>query len=172
MRVLATILALVLTAPLLAQQPPPAPEIQKLGKLLVGSWRSIEKHEPGRIAPKGGSGKGSERVDLGPGGMSLISDYTAVDPSGKFAAHTILWWDTKEKAYRSVECTNRSTSGCEMGLWRWDGNDLVSHEDGIKMAMTDFTPTTYTFCMDASTDSGSMARVMTIKFTNTQAVDR
>ena len=172
MRVLAAILTVVLTAPLLAQEPTPAPEIQRLGRLLVGGWRSIEKHEPGRIAPKGGSGRGSERVDLGPGGMSLISDYRAVDPEGKFAAHTIFWWDTKEKAYRNLECSNRSTGGCHMGLWRWDGNDLVSHEEGIKMAFTDFTPKTYTFYMDASTDGGAMARVMTIKFTKTEAINR
>ena len=59
-----------------------------------------------------------------------------------------------------------------MGLWRWDGDDLVSHEEGIKMAFTDLTPTTYTFYMDASTDGGSMARLMTIKFSKTEAITR
>ena len=107
MKVLTMALTMVLTVPLLAQEPTPPPEMQRLARLLVGSWGTNEKHEPGRIALKGGLGKGSERVDLGPGGMSLISDYRAVDPSGAFAAHTIMWWDAKEKAYHSLECTNR-----------------------------------------------------------------
>lgn len=172
MRVLATILAVALTAPLLAQEPTPAPEIQRLGKLLLGSWSSNEKHEPSSIAPKGGRGQGSESVKLGPGGMSLFSDYRANDPAGKFIAHTIYWWDGKEKAYRNLECSNRSTHGCGMGLWRWDGNGLMLREEGFKMALTDFTDTTYTFYMDASTDGGPMARVMTIKFTKRGAKKR
>src|SRR5712692_7515781 len=145
MRILAIIVATALAAPLLAQEPKPTPEMQRLSRLFVGSWSTGEKHEPGAIAPKGGIGEGSENVALGPGGMSLISDYKASDPSGKFVAHTIMWWDAKEKAYRSLECHNRSAAGCETGLWRWAGNDLVLDQEGIKMGWTDLTPTSRTF---------------------------
>jgi hypothetical protein len=166
-KILAMIVVAVLAAPLLSQEPKPTPEMQRLSRFFVGSWSTNEKHEPGAIAPNGGIGKGSEKVALGPGGMSLISDYKASDPSGKFDAHTIMWWDAKEQAYRSLECRNRSAAaGCEAGLWRWEGSDLVSEdEEGIKMGWTDFTPTSRSFYMDASTDGGPMKRVMTIKYT-------
>lgn len=164
-KILAMIVATVLATPLLSQEPKPTPEMQRLSRLFVGSWSTNEKHEPGGIVPKGGIGKGSEKVALGPGGMSLISDYRASDPKGKFWAHTILWWDAKEQAYRSLECRNRLAAGCETGLWRWEGNDLVSDKEGWMMGWTDFTPTSRSFYMDASTDGRPMKRVMTIIYT-------
>ncbi len=145
--------------------PRPAPEMEKLSKMFVGFWSTSEKHEPWKIAPKGGTGKGSDTVRHGPGGMSLISDYKSTDPMGKFIAHGIIWWDAKEQGYKGVECQNRSPVGCEVGsIWKWEGNDLVSHEEGLKEAFTDITPTSHTFYMDASTDHGTMSRVMTIHY--------
>ena len=149
------------------QEPRPAPEMQRLAGFLLGNWSTSEKHEPGDIAPKGGLGRGSDKVRLGPGGMSLISNYESVDPSGKFLAHIVIWWDAKAQAYRGVECHNRSAAGCEIGLWRWEGNDLVSHEEGVREVFTTFTPTSHTFYMEASTDSGPMRRIMTISYTKT-----
>ena len=146
--------------------PKPAPEMEKLSRVFVGTWSTSEKHEPGKIAPKGGVGKGTETDKLGPGGMSLVSDYKSSDPMGKFAAHGVIWWDAKEQAYKSLECQNRSPVGCEVGgTWKWEGNDLVLHEEGIKEVWTDITPTSRTFYMDASTEGGPMKRVMTIKYT-------
>ena len=144
--------------------PKPAPEMEKLSKMFVGLWKTREKHEPGEITPKGGVGQGVETVRPGPGEMSLVYDYQASDPMGKFAAHGVLWWDVKERGYRNVECQNRSTTGCEVGLWRWEGRDLVSHNEGMKMAWTDITPTSRTFYMDTA-DGGQMKRVMTIEYT-------
>ena len=145
--------------------PRPAPEMEKLSKMFVGIWSTSEKHEPWKIAPEGGTGKGSDTVRLGPGGMSLISDYKASDPMGKFAAHGVIWWDAKEQGYKSLECQNRSPAGCEVGgTWKWEGNDLVLHEEGIKEAWTDITTTSRTFYMDASTESGPIKRVMTIRY--------
>ena len=150
------------------EQKKPAPEMERLSKMFVGSWRTSEKHEPGKIAPKGGTGNGSDTTRLGPGGMSLIYDYKSSDPTGKFAAHGILWWDPQDRGYRAVECQNRSETGCEIGAWHWNGNDLVSEEEGVKEAWTNITPTSRTFYMEASTDSGQMKRVTTIEYTRVE----
>jgi hypothetical protein len=139
--------------------------MQWLARILVGSWRTREKHEPGEIAPHGGVGTGTATVRLGPGGRSLISDYTAVDPSGKFVSHGIMWWDRKAQAYQGVECYNRSASGCEIGLWHWEGTDLVSHGEGFREVFTQFTPTAHTFYLEDSAAGGVMNRSMTITFT-------
>ena len=167
MKALAVILAAVLTVPWPPQEPPPPPEMQRLATVLVGSWRTNEKHEPGQIAPTGGLGRGTATVRVGPGGRSLISDYTAVDPSGTFVGHSLMWWDGKAQAYRGVECYNRSGAGCELGLWRWEGPDLVSHEHGIKQVFTQFTPASHTYYMDGSRDHGALKRIMTIQFVRT-----
>lgn len=164
MRVLATLLTALHTAPLLPQAPTPPPEMHRLAKVLVGTWSTTEQHEPGDIAPRGGVGRGTVEVRLGPGGMSLITDYTAVDPSGTFRSHSIMWWDATEQAYHGVECYNRSRAGCEATLWRWDGTDLVSQEHGLKEVFTQFTPTSHTFYMDGSSDGGPVKRIMTIRF--------
>jgi hypothetical protein len=169
MKALALILPVVVTASLLAQERAPSSEMNRLARLFVGSWTTNEQHEPGVIAPGGGFGKGAEKVALGPGGRSLVADYESVDPSGKFLSHGIMWWDATKQAYRGVECYNRSRAGCEMGLWRWEGKNLVSREQGIKEVWTDFTPTSHTFQMDASDDGGPMKRVMTIRYTKTRA---
>lgn len=153
--------------------PKPAPEMERLSRIFVGTWSTSEKHEPGRIAPKGGTGTGLDAVKLGPGGLSLVFDYKSSDPMGKFVAHGVIWWDAQEQGYKGLECTNRSPGGCEVGgLWKWEGNDLVSHEEGLKEVFTDITPTSRTFYMDASTDGGPMKRFMTIKYTKSGGTKR
>ncbi len=145
--------------------PKPAPEMQRLSTLFLGTWSTSEKHESGRIAPRGGVGLGTDTVRLGPGGMSLISDYRATDPMGRFLSHGILWWDAHEQGYRGVECQNRSPGGCDVGsIWKWEGKDLVAHEQGIKEVFTDLTPTSRTFYMDVSEDGSPLKRLMTIKY--------
>ena len=167
MKALALIFAAGLTSPVPPQEPTPPPQVQRLARVLVGSWRTQEQHEPGQIAPTGGRGQGAATVRLGPGARSLISDYTAVDPSGTFVSHSLMWWDSTAHAYRGVECYNRSPAGCEMGLWHWEGPDLVSHEDGITQVFTQFTRASYTYYMDGSSDHGALKRLMTIQFVRT-----
>ncbi len=64
------LLATSVSAP--GEQKKPASEMERLRKMFVGRWRTSEKHEPGKIAPEGGTGNGSDTIRLGPGGMSLI----------------------------------------------------------------------------------------------------
>ena len=150
----------------------PSPEIQKLSKIMVGTWNAVETHEANEMMPAGSS-KGVEVVKAGPGGLSLISDYKATGTMGKFAGHGVMWWDEKEKAYRSMWCDNMTPGGCMVGgTGKWEGNDVVFNEEGEMMGkkykmretMTDITPTSFTFHMDAATDGGEMKRTMSIKY--------
>jgi hypothetical protein len=50
----------------------PSPEMQKLSKMVVGTWNTTEKHEPSPWAPKGATGKGTVVFKNGPGGLSLV----------------------------------------------------------------------------------------------------
>jgi len=164
----ALILMLMLAAPATAQEPSPSPEMQRLARTLVGGWRTQEKYEPGPTSPRGGVGAGTATVELGPGGRFLISEYTARDPAGQFISHSLMWWDDKAQAYRGVECYNRSPSGCEVGVWHWEGADLVSHGEGFQEAFTEMTPTSHTFYMDEVGVGGVRHRIMTITFTRSK----
>lgn len=158
-----TLLVVLAAAP--TQAPSPTPEMQRLARALVGTWRTREKYEPGQTTPRGGVGAGTATVRLGPGGRFLISEYRALDPSGHFVSHSLMWWDEKAQAYRGVECYNRSAHGCEMGLWHWEAGDLVSHAEGFQETFAEFTAASHTFYMDELAVGGGVKRIMTITFT-------
>src|SRR5215470_10615770 len=71
----------------------PSPEMQKLSKIVVGTWSTTEKMEPAPLAPKGASGKGTATFKNGPGGLSLIQDYKSSGTMGSFTGHGVMWWD-------------------------------------------------------------------------------
>lgn len=153
--------------------PKPSPEMEKLSKWLVGTWKTDEKHEPSEWMPQGGTGKGTETVRPGPGGLSVIADYKSQGAMGSFVGHGLTWWDTKEKAYKSLWCDSMSPAGCEMsGTGRWQGKDLVFTSTGefngkkvrTKMFYTDITTTSFTFAMDMAVGGGPSKRTMTIKY--------
>jgi hypothetical protein len=155
----------------------PGPEMEKLKKTFLGTWRTTEKHEPSMWMPKGGTGKGTATYKLGPGGLSLIEDYrSSSSMGGKFMGHGVIWWDDKEKGYKSIWCDNMSPGGCEVsrGVGRWEGNAIMFDnetemgEQKMKMTMkeviTDITPKGFTFTMDMGPTGGEIKRVMTIKY--------
>jgi hypothetical protein len=76
----AMLLVLVISALAAAQikeqapKPRPAPEMQRVAKMLVGAWNIEEDFAPGGSRPKGGKGTGQSVIRLGPGGFSVIED--------------------------------------------------------------------------------------------------
>ena len=59
--------------------------MQKLSKMVVGTWSSAEKQEPSPWAPKGATGRGTAVFKNGPGGLSVIQDYKSSSGMGSFA---------------------------------------------------------------------------------------
>ncbi len=79
--------------------PKPAPEMERLIKMLSGTWRAAEKHEAMAGMPAGTS-KGTAVFRPGPGKLSLVEDYTANMPGmGAFTGLGLVWWDPDKKAY-------------------------------------------------------------------------
>jgi len=161
--------------PAAMQMAKPAPEMQKLTKMFLGTWSTTEKHEPSPWMPKGGTGKGTATYKLGPGGLSLVEDYKSTNTmGGKFSGHGITWWDDKEKGYKGIWCDSMSAGGCEVskGLGRWDGNAIMFDNETemgdqkmtMKEVVTDITPRGFTFTMDMGPAGGEIKRVLTIKY--------
>jgi uncharacterized protein DUF1579 len=161
------------SGPAAAQMPKPSPEMEKLTKLLVGTWRTTEKMEPmpEMGMPNGGSGAGTEVVKAGPGGFSVIADYKSRGAMGSFAGHGVTYWDPNEQAYKSFWIASMSGKG-EVSTGKWEGNDLVftgeSEMQGKKyktlQKFTEITPTSFTFKLASAEEGGQMKEGMTIKY--------
>jgi len=159
--------------------PKPSPEMQKLSKMVVGTWSTAEKHEPSPWAPKGATAKGTAVFKNGPGGLSVVQDYKSSSAMGSFVGHGVLWWDAKAGGYKGVWCDSMTPVGCEpgKGAAKWDGNNLVGTDEtemmGQTMAMkqtwSDITPNSFTFTIDGGPPGGEMKRMMTIKYTRAGA---
>jgi hypothetical protein len=154
----------------------PSPEMQRLSKMVVGTWNTTEKQEPSPWAPKGATGKGKAVFKSGPGGLSIVQDYKSSGGMGSFAGHGVIWWDAKAGGYQDLWC---DTGGCQpsKGVAKWEGDNLVGSDElemmGHKMAMkktwSDITPNSFTLVMDGGPPGGEMKRMMTIKYTRAGA---
>jgi uncharacterized protein DUF1579 len=157
--------------------PKPAPEMEKLSKLLVGNWTTEEKFEASDFMTAG-TGKGSESTRLGPGGLSLVSDYQSKNVMGEVHGHGMIWWDPKEQVFRNLWCDNIAPSGCELsGPGKWEGDNLVFHDETemlgrkivMKVTLTDLKPDSHTFTVDVAGDNGEMQRSMIFRYTRKPA---
>jgi len=103
---------------------PPA-EMQKLAKMLVGTWKVDEDFATGGIMPNGHRGSGRSVIELGPGEASLIEDFVSISPAAHW--HSLIWWEKAGKTFRKVSCDDYNEEACtvENGRGRWEGNEVV-----------------------------------------------
>jgi hypothetical protein len=147
--------------------PKPGPEMEKI-KFHLGTWKTSEKHEssPGFA---GGEGNGTMKVQPGPGGLSLVIDYSSAGAIGKFAGHGVTLWDAEAKVYKSYWLDNFTAGAMEM-TGNWEGKDFVlkgqmeymGKSYTFKQVTTDISPTSYTMKMYMS-EGGPETLAMTIK---------
>ena len=76
----------------------------------VGTWQVVIRTEPGRSSPKGGVDKGVMTIKKGPGGFSIVQDFSSRGSSGYTVGQSYTWWDAATKTYKSVWCDNMQ--GC------------------------------------------------------------
>ncbi|HET9529803.1 MAG TPA: DUF1579 family protein [Blastocatellia bacterium] len=148
-------------------QPKPGPEAEKL-KFQLGTFKTVEKHESGP-GFAGGEGKGTMTARLGPGGLSLITEYKSTGPMGSFAGHGLTVWDAEAGLYK-MHWVDSFTAGSMDMTGRWEGKDLVFNGQTkfmgktyhMKEVYTDITPTSYTLKMYMG-ESGPDALMFTMK---------
>jgi hypothetical protein len=51
--------------------------MQRLAKMLVGTWKVVENFAPGGTLPNAGKGTGHSVMRPGPGGFSVIEDFAS-----------------------------------------------------------------------------------------------
>lgn len=67
-----------------------APEVQRLSDTLVGEWKTTEKFEANEFLKTEAAGSGTFSIRKGPGGNSLILDYTSQSSMGPYSSSRII----------------------------------------------------------------------------------
>jgi hypothetical protein len=107
--------------------PKPSPEIQKLARIMVGTWNVKMQMEPSPEMgmPNGMKGQGKAVTKLGPGGLSVVSDFSS-NSMGPFRGHGVTWWDPNDQQFHTLWCDSMTAMGCETaGNGKFDGDKWV-----------------------------------------------
>jgi Protein of unknown function (DUF1579) len=154
--------------------PKPAPEMTRLLKMFAGTWNSTEKFEPSPMMPKGGSSHGTAVFKAGPGGNSLIEEYSSPHGAmGAFHGLGVTWWDAKAGAFKGTWCDSM-TNDCMVGGMKWQGDKIVGIPQtmdmgGHQMVMTseyrDIKPNSITYTMGMGPTAEQAKTTMTIVYT-------
>ncbi|MBI3281284.1 MAG: DUF1579 family protein [Acidobacteria bacterium] len=151
--------------------PAPAAEMKEL-TAMAGTWTVDETHEPSPWNPKGGKGKGTATMRVGPGGHSVILDYRSQSgPSANMWGHGIFTWDPAQKIYKNV-WFDAFTPGVSIATGQKQGDRFVyigEFEIGgkkirYKDVVSDRTPASFTVT-SYMIDGTSEKRMVTLKHT-------
>jgi len=81
--------------------------IEKLGRMIVGTWAIDATSEPREAGSKAGKDFGKSVIRFGPGKLALIEDYRTHGDQGTRVALGLFWWDARAKGYRTMFCEDR-----------------------------------------------------------------
>ena len=102
------------------------PELARVADAFAGTWQTTETFEADASKPHRTSGTGTFRIRRGPGGNSVIMDYDSQSENGPYTSTRVIYWDSKESAYRAFYCDSIQPAGCgTAGKGSWQGSDLV-----------------------------------------------
>jgi hypothetical protein len=147
---------------------PQSPEVQQLTAVLAGEWKTTEKFGPNE---NGAAGAGTFSIRKGPGGNSLIVDYTSQSKMGPYSSSRIIYWDGKEGHYRGFYCDSLQPVGCgEVGTGAWEGKDLVFESTSrgpngplqMRQRFSRISAASFTFSIDII-NQGEPQRTLTIQ---------
>ena len=152
--------------------------IEKLGRMIVGTWAINASMEPDEAASKPGKDVGKSVIRFGPGKLALIEDYRTHGDQGSQVGLGIFWWDGKEKGYRTMFCEDRDPSGCSVynGLGNWEGSDWVFRHEyeedkkkvKIKQVVTATSPSSFVARFYRSENDAPMKLWWTVKHSKTE----
>ena len=153
--------------------------IEKLGRMIAGTWAIDATTEPREARSKRGKDVGKSEIRFGPGNLALIEDYRTRGDQGDRVAMGIFWWDGKEKGYRTMFCEDRDPSGCSVyeGLGNWEGADWVFHTEfetkdkkkvKVKEVLTTTSPSSFIATFYRSENDGPMKLDWIVKHSKTE----
>lgn len=149
---------------------PQSPEVKRLAELLAGERKTTEKFEVNEFLRNGATGSGVFSIRGGPGGNSVILDYTSQSTMGRYSSTRIIYWERKADRFLAFYCDSLQASGCgEAGTGTWEGQDLVFESTSkgpsgpiqMRQRFSEISSRGFTFSLDV-VNQGKSERSLTI----------
>jgi len=175
--VTSSVVSLILSAIVVAQNPPakptPGPEVKKL-EYFAGNWTSIGDIKQSPFGP-GGKFTGSEQNSWMPGGFFLLSHVNENTPMGPGKSMAIFGYDPEEKvytfqAYNSMGMAEHAKGTLAGDTWTWTNEEKMQgkmYRGRYTIKVT--SPTSYTFKFEMAPEGGDWQTVMEGKATKSAA---
>jgi len=173
MRTLVTVAAFlgVLAIPLSAQMPmpKPGPEQNRIG-YFAGRWKMEGEAKPGPMGP-GGKFTDTSTCDWFAGGFHLVCRSEGASPMGASTGQAIMGYDPMERTYTYYFISSLGEGFFVRGsvsgkVWTWN---METKAEGkvmkLRVTITEESPTSYGFQMEASFDGSPWAVVSEAKAT-------
>jgi hypothetical protein len=146
--------------------------MRRLSHLIGGHWLVEEKYEVTAITPQGGEAKGSEIVHRGPGGLSIVVNYSSAGTMGETRGEGIFTWSPADNAYKLFWVDDGAPGG-ELWLGKWEDESLVFSstqkmgERSIfwKQTLGSFSDQGFTMTFDFGASENDLKRLMSLRFT-------
>lgn len=160
-----------------SMMPKPGPEMAKI-KSMVGTWQVGETMEASPMGP-GGKGHGISHVTSGPGGLSIIINYSSTSGHMKgYRGLGVVAWDGEAKVYKQVWTDNMAPM-IMVSTGNWEGDKLVMDSEGTMMGkpfkghdtLSGIGTDTFTLISEMSMDGSPMAKVMTLVHKRVKATE-
>jgi Protein of unknown function (DUF1579) len=154
------------------EKPKPSEEMKKLAHLIGGRWQVEEKYELSPFTPQGGEAKGTDMVHRGPGGLSVVSNYSSSGTLGENHGVGITTWSADEGIYKQFWVDNFDAAG-QFWTGKWEGESLVftytqkmgDQQFHWKESFSGFSNDNFTVTFDVGPSENDLKRCMTFKFT-------
>lgn len=155
-----------------AQQPAKgSPEVDKL-RFLLGDWKIDSVYPKSDLFPNGGEEHGTYSCHAGPGGFSVVANFSADGLEGHIEGLDVTTWDPQEKVYRMYTFGN-GYPGAYESRGDWDGDNFVLSGDfsmgdtklTFKQSTHQDSPDTLTLQEWFSQAGGEMQLMQTTKVT-------
>lgn len=161
----------VLATPLSAQMqmPKPGPEQARIG-YFAGQWTMEGEAKPGPMGP-GGKFTDNSTCDWFAGGFHLVCRSEGVSPMGAATGQAIMGYDPMEKTYTYYYISSVGEGFFVRGsvsgkVWTWNMETKFEEKVAkMKVTITEESPTSYGFVMEASFDGGPWAVISEAKAT-------
>lgn len=107
----------------------PSAEMKRLRELFLGNtsmtqWIVDETYADSLFMPGGGKGHGTDIMRLGPGGLSVITEYRSSGVAGPFSGWGAFAWDPDAKQFQSFWIDNTRPAASQP-TGKWDGDSIV-----------------------------------------------
>lgn len=164
----------VLVTGIFAQVPAPKPGAEQIRiGYFAGKWSLEGEAKPSPMGP-GGKVKAKETCEWFSGGFQLVCHSEGTSPRGSAKGQSVMGYDPAEKTYTYYAISSLGDGFFVRGnvsgqVWTWNTETTVDGKQmKARVTITEESPTSYAFKMEASVDGGDWAVIEEAKATKSK----